>query len=923
MANVRCPMCSKLNPPDSDACAFCGARLKPVKPPSGESFASQPAGEDPEEVPDWLRSLRSDEPGEQEEGAPQQGEPGEGADWLSRIRSRAQTEMSSPPEEGQGETPDWLSSLSGEPAPDQPSGDMEDWMSKLSGAQPGEADFSQPAAEAQGEQFSSEPGENFDWLGGLRDAETPAEPEKPSAEEPVEGSGFGLTGFLTSLEENPPGNEPPAAEKERAEPPSSPAAFSGDPLEGLPEWLGGEPPSGAQPAHEAGESGSGLPEWLQSLSEEPVSSSPAGQEDLPTWPEGGNVPAESKPGEEEPVEIPQWLGGEPAPEAAEDLSRQEDNIPSWLASFAESDAEQSEKAGSAVEWGGAPPDEAESISTGTGADLPPWLDEHELPQQSAAFSPDTFSAGQGLTDQADQEDLGELASAEEQQPAKQEDLPDWLAGFGAAGTIDRAEGSAGAETGGEGTAAQPPSPTPLFLDNEKAETAGGGDVPEWLRNFDTQATSEESVPSLIEPESPLESEPVFEGGQPFAVELPDWLSEDSSQASGEQSEQAAETTGEELPQADLPDWVKEMRPIETIIPGAAQMAETERKAEKSGPLAGMNGVLPAEELAARYSKPPVYTVKLRVTEKQRGQAAQFETILAQETQPLLIPPQGKNVQGLLVRIVVALLLIAALALPPLIGMEPLATPALYPAETQHMYDQIENDLQSGSPVLLAVDFEPGLYGEMRLASLPVIEHLISKNARLVIISTRPNGAALAQNLIASVADGHEEYDLAASTENLGYLPGDTISLLAFAGRPSFAAPGNLGGELAWQKSTLQGINSIRDFSQVIVLTDTAETGRAWVEQVQPQMGDVPLLMVTSAQAAPMMAPFVQSGQVNGMVAGQLGGVLYAQWARQESPVTGYLASYQIGIILAFGLTLLGGIISGGLALTQRGQKEGE
>jgi hypothetical protein len=238
-----------------------------------------------------------------------------------------------------------------------------------------------------------------------------------------------------------------------------------------------------------------------------------------------------------------------------------------------------------------------------------------------------------------------------------------------------------------------------------------------------------------------------------------------------------------------------------------------------------------------------------------------------------------------------------------------------------MFDQIEGGLSASAPVLLAVDFDPALWGEMKLASQPVVDHIMAKNARIVVVSTRANGAALAEMLLSQTVANHEGYNLGEMTENLGYLPGDMISLVEFAHQPVFAAPANLAGELAWERPALQGITSLRDFASVVVLTDSAETGRAWVEQVQTEMGDVPLLMVTSAQAGPMMTPFIESRQVGGMVSGMLGGILYSQWAQQASPGMPYLASYQVGLLLALALALVGGLISGAVALVNRGKDE--
>ena len=63
------------------------------------------------------------------------------------------------------------------------------------------------------------------------------------------------------------------------------------------------------------------------------------------------------------------------------------------------------------------------------------------------------------------------------------------------------------------------------------------------------------------------------------------------------------------------------------------------------------------------------------------------------------------------------------------------------------------------------------------------------------------------------------------------------------------------------------------YSAVILLTDHAESARVWVEQIHtakqadPTIVNQPLLVVSSAQAGPMLQPYVSSQQVNGLVNG--------------------------------------------------------
>jgi hypothetical protein len=74
MAEIRCPMCGKLNPEELDVCQFCQARLKPLIAHQDDSLNkskestspsdSKKNGSDVSEIPipDWLRAMgQSDE----------------------------------------------------------------------------------------------------------------------------------------------------------------------------------------------------------------------------------------------------------------------------------------------------------------------------------------------------------------------------------------------------------------------------------------------------------------------------------------------------------------------------------------------------------------------------------------------------------------------------------------------------------------------------------------------------------------------------------------------------------------------------------------------------------------------------------------------------------------------------------------------
>jgi len=127
MPEILCPMCSKTNDAGAEACAFCGARLKPLVIDSSsddmqadvtqETVRESRTPEEPvERKTDWLGRLRS-KVGPTEEPEPSIAEgTGELPDWLDRLRSPGDTGAAEEvqeiidPGEKSGDT-DWLNRL--------------------------------------------------------------------------------------------------------------------------------------------------------------------------------------------------------------------------------------------------------------------------------------------------------------------------------------------------------------------------------------------------------------------------------------------------------------------------------------------------------------------------------------------------------------------------------------------------------------------------------------------------------------------------------------------------------------------------------------------------------------------------------------------------------------------------------------------
>jgi hypothetical protein len=200
----------------------------------------------------------------------------------------------------------------------------------------------------------------------------------------------------------------------------------------------------------------------------------------------------------------------------------------------------------------------------------------------------------------------------------------------------------------------------------------------------------------------------------------------------------------------------------------------------------------------------------------------------------------------------------------------------------------------------------------------VVDHLLNQGAHPVVISTQPTGPGLAENFLQST-QSHHLYISDRHYVNLGYISGGTAALLHFAADPRAAVPLPLQeGGSGWDKSPLTGINEIRDFTMVLVISDDPDSARGWIEQVGPFLVDpsnpqsrTPLIMVVSAQAGPLVYPYYLSSpkQVDGLVSGLSGGAYYENTTNRPGLARQYWNGFSAGLIVSIIIIIFGGLFN--------------
>lgn len=444
---------------------------------------------------------------------------------------------------------------------------------------------------------------------------------------------------------------------------------------------------------------------------------------------------------------------------------------------------------------------------------------------------------------------------------------------------------------------RPPSPATEPPDVVKEVTHSNGSDLDWLEGYRDSIQEEPSGRASEELGGPSVS--------PFwGIQKSDWISlpvepEGKKTAEYEPAEPEIESQSDEM---------KMVQPAQPVSPAPVGPIHQPEITGSEDPLAGITGTLESTGLPDVYGKPPIYTNKVQVTDRQNLRADLLTHLLTETASEQAPAAQAKPARRAWVKVFVSALLLAFVFLPLRFTPGTSLLPVLYPPEAVSAYSLI-NSLPVEKPVLVAADFEAGLSGEISFTAQSVLEHLMLRNSPMAVLSTNPIGSTLLDQMLAQSQQVVSAYDLTNNVVRFGYLAGGSVGIQSLVANIRTTLPFTANLMDAWNTPSLQKVNNLSDFSALVIITDDADSGRYWVEQVQPFLNGIPLILVTSAQAAPMLQPYYGSDQISGLVAGVNGGSAYEQIMQLPGNSSYFFGAYQVVILVIVVILLIGGLVS--------------
>jgi len=345
--------------------------------------------------------------------------------------------------------------------------------------------------------------------------------------------------------------------------------------------------------------------------------------------------------------------------------------------------------------------------------------------------------------------------------------------------------------------------------------------------------------------------------------------------------------------------------------------QTDDKTNKDRPLFGLEDIIPIEPIVEQLTSPKPYSGKIEVSSSQQSNIELLKKLIGHDEEHY-IPTKARVKRPIkILRIAIGFALIIAITLPILFN-----SPSFPPPHADNRvsnFKQYITSLPNGATVLVAFEFQPGFSGELDSSTQAILTELMSKNAFLVFVSTSPNGVIQAERAIMKAKEESGIiYESPLNYINLGFIPGKASGLQNLAKNPRLTTPSGIEFNNIWQLPQLRNLNLISDFNLVIVISDSSNTVRDWIEQVRPNLLSTPLLMVVSALVEPMVIPYYEAlpRQVDGILVGLAGSASYENFAGQISIANQIWPSFSMAVIVATLILILGGIISAIIAASE-------
>ena len=224
------------------------------------------------------------------------------------------------------------------------------------------------------------------------------------------------------------------------------------------------------------------------------------------------------------------------------------------------------------------------------------------------------------------------------------------------------------------------------------------------------------------------------------------------------------------------------------------------------------------------------------------------------------------------------LLVGLSVLLPLLYPEYVSLPIRPKPHSTKVFDEL-NKLDAGDKVLLSFEYGPSTMPEIHPMAIGVLRHLFAKNILIYGFALWPDGSFMSTRAFSQVAEElNKEYD--TDYVNLGYKPGGEAVIKGIASDIRTMYTVDLKGNLINDLKMMEGIKNVEDFDFVVSFSAGDPGSKQWV-QFATDPKNIPFTTGCTSIQVTDIVPYVENGQIRGILAGMPGAAEYEQLVEDE------------------------------------------
>ena len=231
------------------------------------------------------------------------------------------------------------------------------------------------------------------------------------------------------------------------------------------------------------------------------------------------------------------------------------------------------------------------------------------------------------------------------------------------------------------------------------------------------------------------------------------------------------------------------------------------------------------------------------------------------------------------------LIAGLLVLGPL--LRPIGVPLTPTKPVRQFRDAIEA-LPAGSIVLMSCDYDPGGKPELVPMTRTALRHLFDRKCKVVITCLWTGGSGLVDETIEQVAREYRAagHDLVYGRDyvDLGYKAGYEAVMVLMGKGIANAFPQDQRANLTASLPLMRNVRDYTSFALLVNISAGYPGTKEWVQQVNSRF-HLPMISGCTAVSTPEYFPYLQSGQLRGLMGGMAGAAEYEKLRGEKGSAT--------------------------------------